>query len=225
MKLNCREILRFFDEDTEARNHSNSIKTLAGEELGLALLLHYLNSVFSEACKLSRKCNQGASGKRLDAWVKVQHGTEQVHYQVEVKSWSFHGYKEKKRDALPVDVSPEVRREYAKRLWSSYWDTGAGNFRADQLQKVLEPMKLQENWAKVIPLACLWVVLHPRGSDEALFSVPLPDSSPFREVHVFSQSAYLRNLLSSGIETVELQLPFVEKRLDYLRRIFSSREH
>lgn len=224
MRLNCREILRFFDEDTNARDSSNSIKTFAGEELGLALLLHYLNSHFSDACKLDRKCNQGSNGKRLDGWVKVQQKTEPVYYQVEVKSWSFHGYKEKLKDALPLNVPRTGRQEYAKRMWSNYWNTSVGSFRAEQLQKVLLPMNPQEDWGKVLPLACLWIVLHPEGSDDAFFSVPLPSASHFRKVCVFSQSAYLRNLLSSGIDAVDLQLPCVEKRLNYLSRIFSLNE-
>ena len=222
MKVNCREILRFFDEDTEARSHSNSIKTLAGEELGLALLLHYLNSRHLEACILSRKCNQGRRGRRLDAWVMVQQETEQVYYQIEVKSWSFHGIVEKDQDALPVNVSTTVRQDYARRMWSSYWNPSAGTFRAEQLQKVLLPMNPQKEWVKVLPLACLWMVLHPIGSDDAFFSVRLPSSSHFKEVHVFSQSAYLRNLVSSGVSTIELQLPLVAQRMTYLHRIFAE---
>ncbi len=46
-------LVKFFDDDPEASRHANAIKAVAGEELGLALLLRYLEKAGRNPVKRS----------------------------------------------------------------------------------------------------------------------------------------------------------------------------
>ena len=72
----------------------------------------------------------------------------------------------------------------------------------------------------VEPLACYWDAMHPDGAGEPLFSVPVPDSH-FTRVWVFSMSAYLRELLASGVAHIEIEMPDTAARIDWLDRLMS----
>src|SRR5687767_14506054 len=91
--VNVESLLSFYDENREVGRHSNAIKTLAGEELGFALLIEYFNRIGVSAKLLNRTCNTGnAKGSRLDGWIEAKSvSLPTIYYQVEVKSWSIHG--------------------------------------------------------------------------------------------------------------------------------------
>ena len=85
------ELLRFYDELPEARRHASAVKGIAGEELSIALLLHYFAREGIKAEKVDGVPSTGrARGPRLDAWIHVWGSLRGTLYQVEVKSWSAH---------------------------------------------------------------------------------------------------------------------------------------
>jgi hypothetical protein len=64
--VNVEALLSFYDENREVRRHSNAIKTLAGEELGFALLIEHLRRIGVTAELLDRSCTTGKpKGSRL----------------------------------------------------------------------------------------------------------------------------------------------------------------
>lgn len=217
VQINIRNLIHFFDDDLEAGSHSNAIKTLAGEELGLALLIRHFEDIGRKSQLLSEPCT--SRGAWLDGWLFCSNPT--ILYQVEVKSWSMHGYGGKK-EKLGVAVSASTLSEYKRRIWNRYWRDE--NFKDQKLVKVLKPMKVPINFEQytVEPIACLWSAVHPTGHQTPFFQMELTSNKDFDKVHVFSASAYLRNLLAENIESLLLDLPKVTKRMDYLNSIFQK---
>jgi hypothetical protein len=122
LQINLTELVTFYDVDAGARTHSNAIRTLAGEELAFALMSHYFESERGANCahRLKAPCTTGKKrGHRLDGWFEVQEASGTTHFQVEVKSWSFHGYGAKK---VPLALAC-TDAEFAKaqtRTWQRY---------------------------------------------------------------------------------------------------------
>jgi hypothetical protein len=208
-------LVAFFDDDEGAGRHATAIKGVAGEELGLALLMRYLTEAKRSPVRLPGSCTQGArKGHRLDAWVQVTTDMGRVLYQVEVKTWSAHSIG---GTPLPLDASAAHVRAYKLRQWNGYFDPRHG-FREETLQKVFDRMICPEPNVVVEPLACLWTAVHDRGHEEPFFRVPIATPwSCFDVINVFSMSAYLRTLTDARIE---LHLPDTERRLEYLANLF-----
>jgi hypothetical protein len=103
LRLDVRAVLQFFDEaPNESLGHATAIVAVAGEELGLALLVHYLRSIGRPTALVSDKCTPGTrSGSRLDGWVRAG----DTLYQVEVKNWSAHAIGGRR---LPIDADGVV---------------------------------------------------------------------------------------------------------------------
>ncbi len=221
VRVNVEELIAFYDNDESVRPHSNSLKTLAGEELGFALLLKYFVEQQLRPALLESRCT--AKGAWLDGWVSVQEPDQEVHYQVEVKSWSFHGYTG--GQALGVYCTPDEIREFKISEWARYWDFDKQRFHAPGLDKVLKQMRPAHGApSEVRPLACLWAAVHPEALDEPFFKVPAA-ATPFDFVWVFSMSSYLRNFLKlGGPVTMDLSMPKTSARLAHLNRIFSAAE-
>ena len=99
IKVSPSELLRFFDEKPpESGGHATAIVAVAGEELGVALLLEYLRSIGRQATALLGPVTPGTTkGARLDRWVKVS-DQPPLLYQVEIwlartstgRMYSFH---------------------------------------------------------------------------------------------------------------------------------------
>lgn len=108
-------LLKFFDEvPTASQKHATSIVSVAGEELGLALLVHYLATQGTQARVIGDRCTQGTkSGARLDAWVEAG----SVLYQVEVKNWSAHAIGGR---VLQIDASPGEAARYRVEMWRNH---------------------------------------------------------------------------------------------------------
>lgn len=208
------DLLNFYDSDINARSHSNAIKTVAGEELGFALLLHYLQSRGQNAEILRNPAT--TKGNWLDGWVLVKSATP-IYYQVEVKSWSMHSYGGGKQ-IVEEGISKEELSAYKVKVWDFYWENG--KFKDSKLNKVLKPMKPPVEGVKVEPLACLWSAVHDKGLSDPFFSVQTVDCAVFPKVHVFSMSAHLRNLLASGTKKLTLDLRDIETRLSHLNLLF-----
>ena len=215
--LNIRELIRFYDDDPDARLHSNAVKTLAGEEVGLSLCEHFLNATQRAPARIDNPCT--SKGAWLDGWIKVA-SPESTLYQIEVKSWSMHGYGSR-RQRLGVDASPDEVAQYKMASWRRYWD--GSSFRDKGLKKVLRRMNLPPGEAgPAEAVACLWTAVHPQGLDEPMFTEP-SKGTDFAEVTVFSASAYLRQLMADGTSTIRLALPKTKQRLAYLAAIFDQR--
>jgi hypothetical protein len=215
MQVNRIELLAFFDEDRSAHLHASAIKAIAGEELGLALLLRHLRESGRDAEDLKIPCTTGsAKGAGLDAWVQSSDNEGPVLYQVEVKSWSFHSIGGVR---LPVTATPEGLAKYKRQHWAAYYDPTVG-FRDKKLKKVFTPMRSPRPGIRVEPLACLWAALHPDGGCEPFFRVPISFAS-FTMLNVFSMSSYLRGSSQSALD---LALPNTEARLGYLSRLFDG---
>jgi len=213
MRVDVRELITFYDEDIEARPHANAIKTLAGEELGLAILMEYFRRKGDQVQLLDELCTTGKRrGVRLDGWLRVRNERETVDYQVEVKNWSFHSLGGRQ---LPLACTAEELGEFKRRTWNDYWMDG--RFREPELDKVLTAMRPAPGADRREPLACLWVALHPEGRDEAFFPYPVVGCD-FERVWIFSVSGFLRSLRET---TLDIDLPIASRRLHRLQRIFS----
>jgi hypothetical protein len=210
-------LVSFYDGNPEVREHSNAIKTLAGEELGFALLEEYFRRNGVET-KVLRPCTTGSrKGPRLDGWVIAKGETsEPTYYQVEVKSWSIHGVGGDSTP-LPLTATADELAAYKKRLWSRYWTDG--QFTEPRLNKVLTPMKGGPEWKLIEPLACVWSAMHPQGMLNEFFSVPLNSHRVFQHVWVFSMSSFLRNIIHDS-PRLKLNLPSTAKRINLLRTLF-----
>ena len=218
LSVNLEQLITFYDQDEEARPHSNAIKTLAGEELGFALLIEYFRRN-GKSANLRTPCNTGhRTGPRLDGWLQGRGGSgADIDYQVEVKSWSFHGVGGHSKP-LAFDCPLEQLTEHKHRVWQHYWENG--QFRPKELKKVLAKMeRLPDSNAIIQPLACIWDAVHPKGESEPFFiekTVACPD---FQSVAVFSMSGFLRGLKE---ESLTLALPITSKRIEWIGRIFNS---
>lgn len=221
LQINIKELIAFYDEDRSVRPHSNAIKTLAGEELGFSLLLEHFRREGVTAELLDVPCTTGLrKGPWLDGWVRVanQLPTPDIYYQVEVKSWSFHGL----GGALPLSVNSTLDEleTFKRKTWSTYWSDG--RFNAQGLNKVLTPMKPPRSAVIIEPLACVWAALHPEGKRDAFFHIQLEKHEKFQRVWVFSMSSFLRNLLSDMEgDWLTLDMPLTHQRIQWLQRLFS----
>lgn len=215
MRILVKEVLRFFDTNREVKHYATGVKSVLGDEFGLQLLCHYFRHQGKQAKIISRRVTTGGrSGHRLDGWLQVGKPPRGVLYQVEVKMWSATSLGGK---VLRLDVDRRKLREHKQMIWKQYW-TGT-TFRSKQLRKVFLPMKPPSSARSIRALACLWDPMHPKGWDVPLFRVCL-HGQPFSEVWVFSMSSYVRQLRCSEID---LDLPEVEERLCWLRRMVCAR--
>ena len=247
MRIDRRALIQFFDGDDKAGPYAAAIKAVAGEELGLALLVEFLRRDGKNATCVQRTCTTGGKGHRLDGWGRAEADDGRITlYQVEVKLWARHSVlnegrqpqnaeplvQRQRKSKLPDDASADVVRDYKVHRWSQYWDDRIG-FKQKALCKVLDedmkPPKLKppECNARVEPLACLWDAVHPTGELAPWFPVTVPvdskgswitaDPRRFTRVWVFSMSAFLRNL---DDRELTLDLSATSERLQWLNRIF-----
>ena len=201
IKVDIPKLIKFYDEDSSVQLHSNAFKTLAGEELGFALLMEYFKRQNRKVECLSGPCTTGnRKGPRLDAWLKANGDNgEVVYYQVEVKSWSFHGVGKNNSKKLKYKCTQARLAEFKQEEWQRYW--ADGQFKQPTLNKVLRRMKPPSRDATVKPLACIWTAVHPKGEATPFFEVATAEHQHFDSVCVFSMSGFLRGL---GQEYLEL---------------------
>lgn len=216
MRVDIETVLQFFDEKPpQSRGHATPIVAVAGEDLGAALLRHYLRRQWETVDVLEQPVTQGTQkGNRLDRWIRCTQGGVTIYYQVEIKNWSAHAIGGK---ILEVDASPEETSAYKVERWAKVWD--GATFR-DEMKKVLIRMKPPEPECTVEPVACYWFAVHPTGQRQPFFYEQI-DNEHFSRVWVFSMSAYLRELREEGISTLELEMPDTAVRIDWLKRLFS----
>ncbi len=117
---------------------------------------------------------------------------------------------------LPLASRGEEVAAYKLRRWQEEWDETRRCFAKPEVNKVLEPMIPPPAFAGVSvgPLVVFWFAIHPTGGTEPFFSVPTDGA--FREVSVFSMSAYLRGL---SVDTVDLPANRADARMRRLGRL------
>jgi hypothetical protein len=212
--INISELLNFYDEDDSARSHANAVKSVIGEELGLALVNEHFKSQGARSEICTRKCTTGKNkGPRLDGWLKEIKPSGTTMYQVEVKTWSRHSFSGK---PLLRSASPREVEAFKVERWQRYWD--GNRFRDKNLDKVLIRMH-NPDAQKIEALACLWDAVHPRGHSSSFFTVPVMGRD-FPRVNVFSMSSYLRGL---NARTLPIELPDAFVTLNWLSRIVTTR--
>lgn len=218
IKVDRQQLLHFMNSgDKKASGHHTAMTGLMGEPLAVGFILHYLRSQGRPAELVAWKVTPGTrKGSRLDAWVSDGAGTP---YQTEIKMWAGNaiGGLRLNEGLTPAELSQRGQKQWLERIWNASEQT----FYAPQVGKVLGKMSLPPGIeaAKVEPLVCLWWLVAADDNSEAWFTLPLQEGRhpPFKQVHVFSLTRYLVGLPD---ELLELEVPRLAERLDWIERIF-----
>jgi hypothetical protein len=238
MEISIAELIRFYDtkEHGDAHAHVSAITGMVGEGLALGLLKHYFINVkdATSVTILPDKPREilGAginknNGKRLDGWIIVEASDRIVFYQTEIKNWSAHSIAGYRNKNLAIDCDPELLKSFADYKFTNQWSASTDNFSPglEYVSKVLKKMEtpksslFRQGISIVEPLICYWYPISPKESFKPFYS--LKCDSEFAQINFFSMSLYLRDLYKQGIQRVQIDVPVIEKRLDYLRMMFS----
>ena len=219
-RLNLRELLNFYDYRVESSNtHASAVNAVLGEDLAVALLLHYFKSLGFGVIALDQACTLGTKkGSRLDKWIAVQSASESVIYQVEIKNWSAHSIGGK---VVERPDDPDYMREFRVKRWNYQFDSVKKVPSQAGALKVLTKMRVPDQYSNTHsqqPLLCFWEPLHQHGDSEALFEVEVV-SEAFAQLKVFSMSNYV-SLLLKTTETLEVAMPDADARIDWLQRLY-----
>lgn len=215
VRLPIKSLLEFYDNRVETnKGHVTAMTAVIGEELGAGLLIDYYLRHGLDAKVINGSVTQGTNiGKRLDRWIIVTRGRRSTYYQVEIKNWGASAIGGRR---IAVDANATTLRRHKIERWSKEWN--GKEFIKEGVQKVLTPMKPPVRGVQVEPLVCFWDAMHPNGAATPLFSIPL-QMNPFARVWVFSMSSYLRNLLKSGEQFVEIDAPAIKARLKLFKEL------
>jgi hypothetical protein len=222
MRFNVRELLRFYDEKIDDnREHASSVTGVIGEELGLALAIHYFQTKGGIAEVIDARCTTGKrKGPRLDGWILRDFSKRKILYQVEIKNWAVHSIGGR---SLLIDCSEEETKNYKIRRWNEEWDITKKRFKKPEIDKVFTSMVTPDEpslkqklvGAALEPLVVFWFAIHETGETEPFFTVDAK-SKDFQKVSIFSMSSYLRGL---AVETVTLPAKFTLKRMQLLGKL------
>ena len=218
LRINVKGLLEFFDEKPgESLGHATAIVAVAGEDLGVGLLKHYLECTRNAEVRIlpgPPPTTGNQKGPRLDRWVDVvwPDGSGRL-FQTEIKNWSAHAIGGK---ILKVDAPPDEVARFGRERWRGH----AGSMHWNSISKVLTPMK--RPWDvdpshTLEPLLIYWTVIHPEGLNESFFSHDLGASTEFSRLWFFSMSSYLRSLNEAAIE---LEMPHAANRISWLHSLF-----
>jgi len=220
-KLHLRQLMDFYDHKLESSDtHASAINAVMGEDFAVALMCHYFKNNEKKATyvdPLQEACTTGKQkGHRLDKWICV----DSIIYQVEIKNWSAHSIGGTK---VKNGASSEWMIDYRKRRWGRQFNTTGSVHTPSQAGtlKVLTKMRVPElhRGREHKALLCFWEALHPGGEDHPFFSVKVSGDN-FDELHVFSMSNYVRQLLKET-ETLEVEMKVADGRIDWLNKIYN----
>ena len=213
-----KEVLRLFDTRNEVgTGFATAFSALAGEEMGLALLEHYLVHQGKKGTRVAGIPKTGRkTGPRLDGWLVIDNQLAQI----EVKNWGADALA-----GLEHSGDPTIG-------WQQFlkWFARKENRKVHGLRKVLHPMQSPENYeAKAVELAivCMWPIIHAKGETDCYFAAslselntPLGFETKFDRLHIFSMSAYLHQ---TEDEVIELDMPKTYARLQKFETILGIR--
>lgn len=216
MRLNLRELLRFYDYKVDGSSgHATAINAVIGEDLAVALLEAYFGQSGKRCQVLPESPRLGTQkGSRLDKWLIV----DSMIYQVEIKNWSAHSLG---GQILRNGLSDDELTQYRKKRWND-------RMRADNIpkhvaaKKVLEKMPVPAGCDKLEHKAmlCFWEPLHPNGECMPLFKVDLTGQA-FDSLTIFSMSNYIAQYLAKGAdEYIEVQMKDADARIEWLSKIY-----
>lgn len=226
--VDIRELINFFDINTEAQQDSSSIKAIIGEEFAFACMSRYFEGNGFESAQLlvdhdSRRriaCTTGGKkGYQLDGWFLVVKDGIKTCYQTEIKSWSFHGIGSKNRRMLIENNETNEILELKRDNFTTYYDVKNKSFKHDGVRKVLLKMKLPNSPKKnenypiqdPKPLLCLWeaVCQHDKPS-EIFFEIPV---ASFKELRKENEAV----CQSGGFDSL-----YIFSVSNYLRSVLAS---
>lgn len=219
-KIHLRELLKFYDYRVPSANtHASAVNALLGEDLAVALLVHYFKSEGLNVLALNEVCTQGTKrGNRLDKWILVNSSTGSIIYQVEIKNWSAHSIGGK---SVKLDADEAYMRDYRLKRWRFQFNEEKKVPSQKETLKVLTKMRVPTAYKnfKHEALLCFWEAMHPKGELEALFEVDVQSES-FSKLKIFSMSNYVSQLLKTT-DTLEVEMADADARIDWLNRIYS----
>jgi hypothetical protein len=219
-KIHLRELLNFYDYRVPSSNsHATAVNALLGEDLAVALLVHYFKAEGLDVLALNEVCTQGTQrGNRLDKWILVNSSTASIIYQVEIKNWSAHSIGGK---SVKLDADEAYMRDYRLKRWRFQFNEEKQVPSQKGTLKVLTKMRVPaaHKDIKHEALLCFWEAIHPKGELEALFEVDVQSES-FSKLKIFSMSNYVAHLLKTT-ETLEVEMAVADARIDWLKRLYS----
>ena len=218
-RLNLRELLNFYDYRVPSSNtHASAVNAVLGENLAIALLVHYLKSLGFEVHALDEVCTQGTQrGSRLDKWLVVKSKEELVIYQVEIKNWSAHSIGGK---STHPDASDEEMAKFRLQRWRYQFNLEKQVPSQKETLKVLTKMRVPNEFSNYAhkALLCFWEPLHPEGVLEPLFEVNVA-SDAFKKMTVFSMSNYV-SLLLKETDFLEVEMTDADARMNWLTKLY-----
>lgn len=223
MKVDIKELLNFFDDKKDSqKGDANALMSILGEDLNASVYKHFRKGkveILDESVLSGTK-----KGKRLDRWI-VDKENEKL-YQCEIKNWAATAIGGKK---LSLDANDSKTKEVSNHYWRHQLsnDLSSKVKHPSKVSKVLLTMCKPEKYKtlKVEPLLIYWMpISSDQGGLEPLSvvlvqSLNLPLETIFSKLYIFSVSLYLRQLRMKGEETVELDMPHFEHRMEILTRI------
>ncbi len=217
--VNLRVLVDFYDRKVpKSIGHATAINAVLGEDLAIALFCDFANVEGLSPIFLTNKCNQGKNkGKRLDCWIQVTEKESIIHYQTEIKNWSAHAFSGK---SIPGIESNENMVAFRKSRWENQFDNSIQSLKQEPAKKVLIKMKALPGNVEIRPLIIFWDAMHPEGEAKEFFSVPV-SSADFNELWIFSMSTYVRNQISKGRSEINIEMPEVDTRMEWLSKIYS----
>ncbi len=121
-KINLKILTKFCDEiDFSPSQHASAVKAVLGEDVAIALLLHYFNSRGCVSHVLDAACTQGTKkrGYRLDKWIELNNGNDRILYQVETKNWGAHSIGGK---SVALTKNEATMRNFRALRWAHRFD-------------------------------------------------------------------------------------------------------
>lgn len=219
-RLHLRELLNFYDYRVPSSNtHASAVNAVLGEDLAVALLVHYFKGDGLEVVALDEVCTQGTQrGFRLDKWIAVKSKKDSVIYQVEIKNWSAHSIGGK---PVMQDADEQYMRDFRIKRWNVQFNAEKKVPSQKETLKVLTKMRVPTEYGnyKHKALLCFWEPLHDNGELKAFFEVDV-ESDAFNKLSVFSMSNYVSELRKTT-ETLEVEMPDADARIEWLRKLYN----
>lgn len=230
MKINIERCLEFFDERRiENKGHSNSIIAMLGEDLAASAFKSYRKSMIEcKERKFQAEGFQKGTGPQLDRWLYDKR--KKVLYQCEIKNWCAWAI-------AGQELKVNAKINEVQRISSFYWLRPIKmeflkKGKSDKTSKVLVEMKMKPPnrkylHAEIKPLLILWWPVSTEKNLNPYFSVNVSDlkigfTTPFKQLHIFSISLYLRQLHKKGIKWLTIDNPDIRKRMILLKELLKD---
>lgn len=224
IKLAIKNIIEFYDgKNPNDRKHSSSITGIAGEDLACCILQHYFENKGYQFSIHGKPTEGIKKGKWLDRWIRIEKDGNSVYYQTEIKNWCAHSLGGK---PLTLDANQSTIENYASRMFARQWNKETNSFKEYPVKKVLKTMKsshLPDESPSIEPLICYWFPINNGSKDlSPFFTLDCKNNidTTFDEVHVFSMSLYLRELVQKGISEIIVESQNLESRFLIMQKMF-----